>query len=47
MYFILEGIGSWDESDPDEKTLRELRANFNKEKQKEEEQKLRLRELDG
>ena len=24
------GVGSWDESDPDEKTLKELRANFNK-----------------
>ena len=27
------GVGSWDESDPDEKTLKELRANFNKQKQ--------------
>ena len=26
------GVGSWDESDPDEKTLKELRANFNKQK---------------
>ena len=27
------GVGSWDESDPDEKTLKELRANFNEQKQ--------------
>ena len=45
--FLWPGIGSWDESDPDEKTLRELRANYNKEKQKEEAQKLRRKELEG
>lgn len=42
----IRSIGSWDESDPDEKTLRELRANYNKEKQKEEAQKLRRKELE-
>lgn len=42
----IRSIGSWDESDPDERTLKELRTNFNKEKQKEEQQKSRQRELE-
>ena len=29
-YKCVAGVGSWDESVPDEKTLKELRANFNK-----------------
>lgn len=30
------GVGSWDESDADEKTLREIRTNYQQEKQREE-----------
>ncbi|XP_060074504.1 uncharacterized protein LOC132554214 [Ylistrum balloti] len=39
-----ESMGSWDDSDQDERTLRELRENFRQEKQKEQQaEDLRLR----
>ena len=34
-WLTVAGIGSWDDSDQDERTLRELRANYRQEKQKE------------
>lgn len=37
-------IGSWDESDPDERTLKEIRTNYRQEKQKEEQ---KMKEEDG
>ena len=43
MYYIV-GVGSWDESDQDEKTLRDLRAKYKREKQKEE---LKVKEVEG
>ena len=44
---LLLGVGSWDESDADERTLRDVRSNFSKEKLKEEEKQLRLKEMEG
>ncbi|XP_060608320.1 uncharacterized protein LOC132760355 isoform X2 [Ruditapes philippinarum] len=32
----IRSIGSWDDSDPDERTLREIRTNYRQEKQREE-----------
>lgn len=44
IYLPFEGTGSWDDTDEDEKTLRELRETFKTEKKKEQEaEELRIK----